>query len=113
MAVTSPQKRKGSTAERHVADYLASRGVPCERIPAGATNDRGDLWVPVIEFPTIDVKNHQTVRLAEWVDRAAEQAHNAGRYAGVVIHKRPRTTDVGRWYVTTSVDMFLQLIGKP
>lgn len=113
LAVTTPQKRKGTAAERQVADWLIANGVPCERISAGATADRGDLWVPVIEYPTIDVKNHRTIKLAEWVDRAVEQADNAGRAAGVVIHKRPGVTDVGRWYVTTNAAMFLQLIGRP
>ena len=111
--MTTPQKRKGTAAERQVADWLIANGVPCERISAGATADRGDLWVPVIEYPTIDVKNHRTIKLAEWVDRAVEQADNAGRAAGVVIHKRPGVTDVGRWYVTTNAAMFLQLIGRP
>ena len=40
--MANPQKRKGSAFERLVADYLAER-VACERIPAGATLDRGDL----------------------------------------------------------------------
>jgi Holliday junction resolvase len=109
--MANPQKRKGSLAERQVADYLLSLGIPCERIPAGASADRGDLWVPVIEFPTIDVKNHATLALAEWVDRANEQAHNAGRVAGVVWHKRRGKTSPADWYVTTSGHNFLKLLG--
>ena len=108
--MTTPQKRKGYSAEKAVADYLNGLGIPCERIPSGATADRGDLWVPIIEFPTIDVKNHASLSLAEWVDRAADQAHNAGRRAGVVWHKRPRKADPSAWYVTTSGEMFLRLM---
>jgi len=108
--VTNPSKAKGSRAERAVADYLTSLGIACERIPAGATADRGDLWVPLIEFPAIDVKDHATPRLGEWVDRAAEQAHNAGRRAGIVWHKRRGHSDPGRWFVTTSGEMFLALM---
>ena len=119
--MTNPSKAKGSRAERAVADYLIGLGIPCERIPAGANLDRGDLWVPavaprgdlhvpLIEFPAIDVKDHATPRLGEWVDRAAEQAHNAGRRAGIVWHKRRGHSDPGRWFVTTSGEMFLALM---
>lgn len=109
--MTNPAKNKGSAYERLIADYLISRDVPCERIPAGATADRGDLWIPIIEFPTIDCKNHKTAGLGPWVDRAAEQAHNAGRHAGVVVHKRHGVTDPSRQFVTTSLEMFLALMG--
>lgn len=105
-------KAKGSRAERLVADYLIANGIACERIPAGATEDRGDLWVPLSHFPTIDVKNHKSMALAEWVDRAVEQAAFAGRCAGVVWHKRARKTAPGDWYVTTNGAGFLRLLGE-
>ena len=41
-------------------------------------------------------------------DDEAKELHDA--LAGVVIHKRTGTTDVGRWYVTTTVDELLALI---
>ena len=109
--MTNPAKAKGSDYERIIARYLIGCDVPCERIPAGATADRGDLWIPIIEWPTIDCKNHRTPRLGEWVDRAAEQAHNAGRHAGVVCHKRHGITDPSRQFVTTDLAMFLGLLG--
>ncbi len=109
-AMSNPNKNKGSAYERLIADHLIGRGIPCERIPAGATADRGDLWIPIIEWPTIDCKNHRTPQLGPWVDRAAEQAHNAGRHAGVVVHKRHGITDPARQFVTTSLEMFLAII---
>jgi len=109
--MTNRHKQKGSRAEREVADYLLSLGIPCERIPAGASADRGDLWVPIIEFPTIDVKNHAALDLASWVDRAVEQSQNAGRVAGVVWHKRRGKTSPADWYVTTTGHNFLKLLG--
>jgi hypothetical protein len=109
-AMSNPAKDKGSAYERLIADYLTAEGFPCERIPAGATADRGDLWIPVIEWPTIDCKNHKTSGLGPWVDRAAEQAHNAGRHAGVVVHKRHGITDPARQFVTTSLEMFLAIM---
>lgn len=109
--MANSSKAKGSKFERLIADYLIERGFPCERIPAGATADRGDLWVPVIEFPTIDCKNHARPQLGAWVDRAYEQADNAGRVAGVVVHKRHGVADPAEQFVTTSLAMFLRLLG--
>lgn len=109
--MSNPQKAKGSRAERAVADYLIAQGVPCERIPAGATNDRGDLWVPDSRFPSIDVKDHRSIELAQWVDRANEQRVHAGRSAGVVWHKRRGRSNPAEWYVTTSGEGLLRLIG--
>jgi hypothetical protein len=109
--MANKHKQKGSRAEREVADYLLSLGIPCERIPAGASADRGDLFVPIIEFPTIDVKNHAALDLASWVDRAIEQAENAGRVSGVVWHKRRGKTSPADWYVTTTGHGFLKLLG--
>lgn len=104
-------KAKGSKAERDVADFLAAVGVPCERIPAGATLDRGDLWVPNAAWPTIDVKNQQALDLAGWIDRAQEQAYNAGREAGVVWHKRRGKASPADWYVTMTGADFAALMG--
>ena len=105
-------KAKGSLAERQVADYLINAGIPCERIPAGATHDRGDLWVPLANFPSIDVKNQKQMTLAGWVDWAGEQAHNAARTAGVVWHKRAGKSSPGDWYVTCSGSSFVALMRK-
>lgn len=101
-------KKKGSLAELMVRRYLDSCGVPNEAIPAGSTLDRGDIWIPADHgWPTIDVKHVSTLRLFDWVPRAAEQADNAGRDFGVVWHKKPRSTDPADWYVTTSGRMFV------
>lgn len=106
--MTSPQKAKGSRAERQLADTLTANGWPCERIPAGATADRGDLWVPVIEFPSVDVKDHATHSLGAWIDRAQVQAVNAGRAAGSVVWKRRGKGDPRDWFWIFSVGGFLE-----
>jgi hypothetical protein len=114
--VTNRAKAKGSKAEKAVSDYLLAAGFTiAARIPAGATLDVGDLLLPADVPCTVDVKDHATPKLAEWVDRAVEQADNAHRPAGFVWHKRRGHTNPGRWYVTTSGDMFtaytLRLLG--
>lgn len=109
--MSNPQKAKGAAFERLIADYFNGRGIHCDRVPAGATLDRGDLWVPDLAFPTFDCKNHRTPTLGAWVDRASEQAANARRASGVVIHKRHGVTDPAEQFVTTSLAMFLPLLG--
>lgn len=108
--MTNPQKAKGSTFEIGQADYFNLRGIPCERIPAGATNDRGDLWVPIIEWPSIDCKNHRKPSLGVWCDRAFEQAQNLGRTSGFVNHKRHGVADPALQFMTTTVEMFVNLM---
>ena len=103
-------KAKGSRAERQVADFLTESGLHAERIPAGATLDRGDRGVSVSGFPTIDVKDHATPQLAAWVDRAAEQAENAKRPCGVVWHKRRGKGSPAEWYVTMSGAAFISIV---
>ena len=103
-------KAKGSRAERQVADFLISNGIETDRIPAGATLDRGDLWVSHRGFPTIDVKDHAQMQLAAWIDRAAEQAENAKRPCGVVWHKRRGKGSPAEWYVTMSGAAFISIV---
>jgi hypothetical protein len=110
--MTNPQKRKGSDAERAVVEYLASLGVRAQRIPAGATDDRGDLFVPIIEWPSIDVKNYSSYagQLSHWLDRANDQASNGGRRFGVVWFKRTRKTNPADWYVAMTGEAFTTLM---
>lgn len=108
--MTNSAKAKGSAFERAEADYLISRGIPCERIPAGASLDRGDLWIPIIEWPSIDTKNHRSPSLGAWCDRAEEQRDNAGRRSGFVLHKRHGVADPARQFMTTTVEMFVDLM---
>ena len=108
--VSNPNKAKGSAAERASCDYLNVRGVEAERVPAGATLDRGDIWVPDKNWPAIQVKNHARLDLAGWVDDVAIQARNAGRETGIVIHKRRGKGNPASWYVTCTLDTLITLI---
>lgn len=108
--MTNRNKAKGSAAERAVADHLNVHRIRAERVPAGATLDRGDIWVPDLRWPAIQVKNHARLDLAGWVDDVTEQAHNAGRYAGVVVHKRRGKGNPGSWYVTCTLDTLIALM---
>lgn len=110
--MANANKAKGSAAERATCTYLNSKGVEAERVPAGATLDRGDLWIPDKNWPAIQIKNHARLDLSGWVDDVAEQANNAGRYAGVVIHKRRGKGNPGSWYVTSTLDTLIAIIER-
>lgn len=108
--MSNANKAKGSAAERAVTDHLNVRGVEAERVPAGATLDRGDIWVPDKNWPAIQVKNHARLDLAGWVDDVEAQAVNASRYAGIVVHKRRGKGNPGSWYVTCTLDTLITII---
>lgn len=106
--MSNPQKDKGSGWERALVDFLALHHIEATRIPAGATNDRGDLFIPIIEWPSIDAKNYASYagQLAGWVDRAEEQAVNAGRRFGIVWLKRKGKANPANGYVVMSGKAF-------
>ena len=89
--MTNPQKAKGSAFERLVRDYLAE-SIPCERIPAGATEDRGDLWTPAA---AVQCKNHRSLSLGAWLAQTRQQQISANKPLHALVVKRARTTDPG------------------
>lgn len=109
--MTNPSKAKGSAWERAVREYLRARGLRVQRIPAGANADEGDLFVSDARWPAIQCKSHAKFDLAGWVRDAEDQAHNAGRHAGIVWAKKRGTTDPGRCYVIMTGDAFVTLMG--
>ena len=105
--MANAQKRKGSAFERLIADYLAERN-PCERIPAGATLDRGDLWT---EAAAIQCKNHRTLSLGAWLRDAMEQQANAGKRLHALVVKRKGTTAPAEQFVVMTLEQFRELLG--
>ena len=94
--MTHPAKRKGDLFERTIVDYLAEQ-LPAERIPASATIDRGDIWLP---GTTLQCKNHVRLDLpAAWRD-TQQQAGNNRHHDGWLIHKRHGVTDPAAQWVT-------------
>ena len=75
--MTHPSKRKGSAWESVVRDYLtATTGRRVERIPAGASLDRGDL--SGLDRVAVECKDVAKVELASIVDEATTEAVNVG-----------------------------------
>lgn len=87
--MSNPQKRKGTSWESAVRDWLNARlpHLRVERIPAGATHDRGDLTgLPGI---TIECKSVARIDLAAIVTEAQLEAANCGPdYLPLAVIKR-------------------------
>jgi len=107
-------KAAGSAAERAVADYLAAalEDDRIDRRVKHGSKDRGDIGGVRIHGQrlVIEVKNHVRTDIAGWIAEAQIEAGNDDALAGVVVHKRRGTTNVGRWYVAMTVDELVALI---
>lgn len=106
--MANPQKAKGSAFERLIADYLAEQ-LPCERIPAGATLDRGDLWT---EAAAIQCKNCRSLSLGAWLRDAMDQQINAGKRFHALVVKRKGLAAASEQFVVMSLEQFRELLGK-
>ena len=90
--MSNPSKPKGSAWESVVRDYLTdATGRRVERIPAGASLDRGDL--SGLDGVAVECKDVAKIELASIVDEAVVEATNVGDDTlPVAIIKRPRRT---------------------
>ena len=104
--MANPSKRKGNAFERLIADYLAER-IHCERIPAGATLDRGDLWT---EPAAIQCKDCRTLSLGAWLRDAIEQQRNAGKRLHALVVKRKGVTAPADQIVVMTLEQFRELL---
>ena len=109
--MSSPSKRKGSSAEREVAKYLVDNGYKyAERRLAGDTFDKGDI--SGVNGVCFEIKNHQKMNLAGWVEELKVEMVNAKSDTGVVVHKRKGKTNVADWYATMPFGLWLELLKK-
>lgn len=102
----NPQKAKGSSFERLICSYLAE-AIDCERIPAGATLDRGDLWTP---SAAIQCKNHRSLSLGAWLDQTRQQQANAAKALHFLIVKRKGVTDPAEQFAICSTHQLRTLL---
>ena len=106
--MSSAAKAKGSGAERDVVKYLKEWFPYVDRRLAGATLDKGDI--SGVDDVVFEVKDHKKMELSGWVKELIVEVDNADAVTGAVIHKKRGTLDVGEWYATMPVYMFLSLI---
>jgi hypothetical protein len=107
--MANANKIKGDAAERQVTRYLQGSGFTASRIPAGSNADIGDVWLPP-PLPAVQVKNVAKLDLSGWCNQVDEQALNANRECGVVVHKRRGKSDPGDWYVTMTLETLTKLL---
>lgn len=107
--MTSPQKRKGSSAELAVAKWLNKLGwVHAERSRAGWTDDRGDIdGMPGV---CIEVKNEKRIDLPGYLRELEVEMKNAKAWAGAVIVKRRGSTDPADWYAVMPAQNWAELL---
>ena len=107
--MANPSKRKGSSFEVAVADYLKENGFPyAERRALRGTDDRGDIagvvgWV-------LEAKNCKLTELGPWMNEAKHEASNDGVARYAVVHKR-RQHSTGESFVTLPLRLFAELLG--
>jgi len=107
--MSNPSKQKGTSAETAVVKYLKENGFPkAERRALQGNLDKGDI--SGVEDVVFEVKDHKKMDLAGWVKELEVEVENAFAVTGAVIHKKRGTLDVGEWYATMPVYMFLDLI---
>ena len=107
--MTSPQKRKGSSAELAVAKWLNRLGwTQAERSRAGWTDDRGDIdGMPGV---CIEVKNEKRIDLPGYLRELEVEMKNAKAWAGAVIVKRRGSTDPADWYAVMPAQKWAELL---
>jgi hypothetical protein len=107
--MTSPQKRKGSSAELAVAKWLNRLGwTGAERSRAGWTDDRGDIdGMPGV---VIEVKNCKTLSIPAWLRELEVEMKNAKAWTGTLIVKRRGSTDPADWYAIMPASVWAELL---
>ena len=104
-------KQKGTGAETAITRYLNEKGIRARRNPPHGSLDKGDI--ELLDYPVIiESKNCKRMELSVWLDEASRERDNANASIGIVWHKRIRTTDPGKWYVTMSGEDLVKLLEK-
>jgi hypothetical protein len=109
----NPSKQKGTAHETAVVNWLRNQnsGWDVERVTLSGNKDKGDIRIKDGEGGEwgIEAKNCSAMSLAAWVKEADIESDNAGRPV-VVVAKRKGTTDVGQYYVITTLNMFMSFL---
>lgn len=110
-------KAAGSRFETGIAVYLAGNlDDRIERRVRNGSKDRGDIanirLIPALggHRVTAECKDVAKVSLGSWYSEAEIERLNDGALLTMVIHKRVRTTDPGKQWVTMTVDDLIALL---
>lgn len=107
--MSSASKRKGSTYEKDVVNYLIENGWKhAERRIAGDSKDRGDIaGVPGVVF---ECKNEKKMDISQYVRELEIEVANDKADVGAAVVKKRGTTDVANHYAIMPMYMLVFLL---
>ena len=106
--MSNPKKAKGTAAETAVVNYLKKTWDTVERRALAGSADKGDIsGIPNV---CIEVKDHKKMVLSGWIKELDDEMKNAQALTGAVIHKKRGTLNVGEWYATMPVEVYVNLL---
>ena len=100
----SKAKQKGTAAETAVVRWLNSNGFPtAERRALTGQLDQGD--VTGIPGVVVEVKNHKSYKIPEWLKETLAEKENAKADIGLLVIKPNGVGDtrVGEWWVVLTL----------
>lgn len=104
--MTAYHRRKGSSFERLIADYLKANGFPfADRRVKNGAKDRGDIGGVHVHGQSVvfESKNTTRVSLGTWAAEAEAERVNDEALACVIVHKRHGKGQAGDQWVTLTV----------
>jgi hypothetical protein len=107
--VSSPSKKRGTSWESAVVQYLQQAGWPhAERRVLHGALDRGDvLGLPGV---VIECKSASRIQLSEWLKEAQAETANAGAEIGFVWAKRVGKSSPGSGFVIMDGETAMRLL---
>ena len=104
----SKQRAKGTAAETAVVNYLRCVGFEhADRAPLRGKNDQGDITG--IGQVCVEVKNHQTINLADFLDQARREGKGWAAYSVAWIKRRGKASPAD-WYVVMDGATFCDML---
>jgi hypothetical protein len=106
----SRSKQKGTLAETAVVNYLRQFWPSVERRALMGAKDKGD--VAGIPNVVIEIKNHATYKLTEWIKETEIERNNAQASVGILVIK-PKgigVSQVNKWYAVVPLETMVTLL---
>ena len=106
----SRSKQKGTLAETAVVNYLRQFWPSVERRALSGAKDKGD--VAGIPNVVIEIKNHASYKLTEWIKETEVERNNAQASVGILVIK-PKgigVSQVNKWYAVVPLETMVTLL---
>lgn len=102
-------RRKGARAELDVVRYLQAQGLTtADRVRPGVSTPGDVAGLAHV----LEVKDHQRITLAPWVDQLRDEVAGSLSLGGVVVVKRRGCTDPGDWYAVQPLEWYVEDVLK-